>query len=217
MAEFVGVLLGDGSINVYPGVRHTYRRVQITGNSEDDLEYGHYLCGLVERLFGVSPYFTLRRFERAFDVRLFKSEIVNYLTQTLGMKSSPKMGRAVIPGAVLDAGNAKHVLRGYFDTDGSVVLTRNGRRENYPRLEMKVCASPMRRQLIGIVRDLGFRYLLSPDSETARQVRVQINGYEQLRRWCDIVGFSNPKHARKAALALRENEVAGEGISRKVP
>ena len=46
---------------------------------------------------------------------------------------------------------ALKVLRGYMDTDGCVVIFNNNGTK-YPRLEMKVCPSPMQNQFIEILK-----------------------------------------------------------------
>ncbi|MBD3209227.1 hypothetical protein GF367_02305 [Candidatus Woesearchaeota archaeon] len=54
----------------------------------------------------------------------------------MGMRLSPKWGRARIPGMFMNRFFGRYVLRGYFDIDGSVVIANNNG-PRYPRLEMK--------------------------------------------------------------------------------
>lgn len=86
------------------------------------------------------------------------------------------------------------MLRGCFDTDGSVVLTNNNG-ILYKRLEIKVCPSPMQKQIIDILRRNGF--VFGAYQIGAGQVRIQLNGEKQIRRWVEKIGFKNPKHLRK--------------------
>jgi hypothetical protein len=86
-------------------------------------------------------------------------------------------------------------LRGCFDTDVSLVLTNNNG-ILYPRLEIKVCQSPMQNQIIKILKMNGFG--LGIYNLGSGAVRIQMNGKNQLKKWVNGVGFSNPKHYCKA-------------------
>ena len=53
VAEFLGVLIGDGFIGSYPG-----RMIQITGNKINDKEYyQNYLIPLIKRIFNAKINF----------------------------------------------------------------------------------------------------------------------------------------------------------------
>src|SRR3989338_3777370 len=162
-AEFVGILLGDGSIGIY-GTQH---RVKITINSVDDLEYAHYVSNLIDSLFEVSPLMRFRKNEQTLDILLFNKGLVNFLTQNVGLRTAPKFERATIPNGFLNTDLELFVLRGLFDTDGCVVITNNNG-TIYPRLELKIIKSPMRQQVVDILRRNGFRFILSPHNSDAR-------------------------------------------------
>ena len=86
------------------------------------------------------------------------------------------------------------MLRGYFDTDGSVVITNNNG-TIYPRLEMKICPSPMKDQFVDILRRRGFRF--GVHKIVNDEVRIQMNGKNQMDKWVKEIGFSNQKHRDK--------------------
>ena len=98
----------------------------------------------------------------------------------------------------------KYVLRGYFDTDGSVVLTNNNG-TLYPRLEMKISPSPMQRQLQILLNKYDFHY--QTHNIGKGKVRIQMNGKNALRKWSTLIGFSNLKHRRKAATILHPSSL----------
>ncbi len=155
LSEFVGILLGDGSIGVYDCKRQkgtsTQHKVQISCNSADDYEYLYYI----------------------------KPELVYLLTSTVGLKLSPKWDRAAIPSKYLNRSLGKRILRGCFDTDGSLVLTDNNG-TLYPRLEMKISPSPMQKQIIDLLTDLEFNFG-SYDIGKGK-VRIQMNGNLELSK-----------------------------------
>ena len=94
---------------------------------------------LIKKVLKENPYVKYRKNEKTCDHTVFKKDIVLKLLQ-IGLIASPKRYRAVIPSEHITEPYGKHVLRGFFDTDGSVVLTKNNG-TLYPRLEFKISPS----------------------------------------------------------------------------
>lgn len=197
-AEFIGILLGDGSIGIYRcsrgnGKVSIQHKLQITCNSVDDKEYIGYIENLIELFFQVKPKKSFRNIKTC-DIRLFHKDIIKFMIDEIGMKLSPKWNRAKIPEFYIKNKLELDILRGYFDTDGSVVITNNNG-TIYPRLEMKICPSPMQSQFIDILKRSGFRFGVYQIGKG--EVRIQLNGKEQLKKWFNEIGFSNQKHINK--------------------
>ena len=205
LAELVGIILGDGSINIYK--KNNHYRLKISGHSIDDKLYHDYISLLFEELFEVTPIRKNRINEQTTNTFIFKRDIINFFVDVLGMKTSPKWKRALIPPSFLRSDLELNVLKGYFDTDGSVVLTKNGKNTLYPRLEMKISPSPMQQQFIAILKRNGFNLTISPKPNGNNLVRIQMNGIKPLLKWHKIVGFSNPKHKEKAIIALNNSKL----------
>lgn len=205
LAEFIGIILGDGSLGIYKckfnGKIKIQHKLQITCHSIDDLEYLNYIKSLFKKLFGVNFHQSFRKDERACDLRIFRREIVKFFINSLNMSLAPKWGRARIPKIFTNKDLKKDVLRGYFDTDGSVVITNNNG-TIYPRLEFKICPSPMQNQFIQILNDLGFNFGVYKIGRG--KVRIQINGKKELLKWIRKIGFRNPKHIGKVKKIARE-------------
>ena len=188
LAELVGILLGDGCIN------DSYQnRIQITLNS-NEVDYGRYICKLFNKLFNTMPALKFRKSENAIDIQVFSKDLVRFLIDKVDLVLSPKWGRAKVPRTYLTRNLRKYVLRGYFDTDGSVVITNNNGIP-YPRLEMKICPSPMRDTLIEILKRGGFRF--GAYNIENNRTRIQMNGKNQAIKWLSNIGFSNPLHSQK--------------------
>lgn len=203
LAEFVGIMLGDGCIGKYrcrsDGGEKIQTQVKITLHREERM-YAKYVEGLFDDLFGFVPPTYEKKSENIVEVRSFRRKLFEFLTEELGLKESPKWGKATIPEPCLK--NPESVLRGYFDTDGSVVLTDNNG-TLYPRLEMKICPSPMRDQMEKILGDCGFNFGWYEIGKG--KVRVQMNGESQLEKWLDEIGIANSKHKDKIeCLGLQE-------------
>lgn len=187
-AEFIGILLGDGCI------RSNFKEVKISLNSETDREYADYIKKLVKRLYDVRIIYQKRKNENTCDLRIINKKFVNLLVTKVCMVPSPKMFRAKIPEKYFKLRFFSSLLRGLFDTDGSLVVTNNNG-TIYPRLELKISESPMKYQFIEILEKLGFRFGVYKSNQN--QVRIQMNGLGQLKLWMKKVGFSNAKHKQK--------------------
>lgn len=204
IAELIGILLGDGSIGIYKckaenkiKIQH---RIKISLHAEDDMEYSKYITSLMKRIFSSRPLIRIRKGEKTLDILLFGKQHVNFLLNEVGMKVSPKWDSARIPNSFTEGQIGNMVLRGYFDTDGCVALVNNNG-TFYPRLEMKICPSPMRKQFIDMLKVRGFRfgaYQLQND-----ETRIQINGVKQLEKWYKEIGFSNSKNSKKAEMFVK--------------
>jgi hypothetical protein len=195
LAELVGILLGDGSINAYPSEKYsTFYRVQITLDSRE-LLYQQFVVQLITLVLGEAPILKKREDQNTVDILLFKKSSVEFFLN-LGLVQSPKWERAVIPLMFMNQDLGKYILRGYFDTDGSVVITNNNG-TRYCRLEMKICPSPMKRQLLELMDLYHLKYNVYEIGKG--EIRVQMNGKKQLKRWTELIGFSNAKHQQRAA------------------
>jgi hypothetical protein len=206
LAELVGILLGDGCLGIYnckfkDKIKQQHR-TKITLNSKDDFEYSKYISNIFNHLFGVNPLIRIRKNEDTLDILTFRREILHFLLDAVGLKISPKWNTAEIPQRYLNGSLALHVLRGYLDTDGCVTLMKNNGKL-YPRLEMKICPSPMQSQFIQILRDNGFKFKVY--NLDKNKISVHICGKKGLSKWSSIVGFSNPKNIQRAALFTTDN------------
>ena len=198
LAEFIGILLGDGSISLLPSKQYsTFYCVKVTLDKRE-CQYRDYVAQQFFDVFGVMPKIKERPEQNTVDICNFTKQAVQKVL-SLGMLTSPKWHRAVIPKQYMSREFGKYILRGYFDTDGSVVLTNNNG-TCYPRLEMKISPAPMQQQLIALLDLYGFRFGVYNIGKG--KVRVQMNGKRQLEKWLAEIGFSNLKHLTKAEYFL---------------
>jgi len=204
LPEFIGIMLGDGSISKNKcktgSGGHNYQyRTKVTLSSSEE-QYRQHVCEMFQTIFDITPNIHEKKNENAVDIATYRRDVFNFLTNRVGLKTAPKWERAIIPEKFIGAENVeRQILRGYFDTDGSVVLTDNNG-TLYPRLEMKISPSPMQKQLIEILENQKLRF---GDYDIGKgKVRVQMNGKQQLRNWKAKIGFNNEKHLKKAEKVL---------------
>jgi len=187
LTEFIGILLGDGSISI------KQYRVQITLH-KNEINYAIYISKIIEELFDLKPKIKLRKKENALDILVFSKRFVEFLIYEIGLAPAPKWNHAIIPDFCVGANLNKYILRGYFDTDGSVVITNNNG-TIYPRLEMKICPSPMKDSLIKILKERNFRF--GAYNIENNRTRIQMNGYSQLFKWIKEIGIKNQNQLDK--------------------
>ena len=205
-AEFVGIMLGDGSIGRYKckyknGIKIQYQ-VKVTLDSRNK-EYINHVKDLMNYLFGFEPKVNYKKNENTADIRIFRKEIFNFLVDKAELRKSPKWMRAIVP-SYLNDDNKIHLLRGIFDTDGSVVITKNNG-TLYPRLELKMSPAPMQSQIINIVKQLGFKFKVQKLDRG--KIRIRINGKKELQKWMGLIGTNNYLYYQKAKKFYSEGRI----------
>ncbi len=115
LAEFIGILAGDGHL---AKVKH---EINITGGSQYDKDYVQsYIYRLFKNLFGIEPRIEIMKNKNVIRCRTYSKIVSQYLTRIYGHPIGKKKGRLNIPKQILDDSEMlKCYLRGVFDTDGS--------------------------------------------------------------------------------------------------
>src|SRR3989338_10657256 len=114
LAEFVGILLGDGNI-FSQGIR-------ICGDSRFDSEYlRNYVAPLIKELFAVDPCYYLSKRENCLYLIVNRVDLVNFF-KNMGLHKGKKiLNNCTIPSWIFENDLfLKSCLRGLYDTDGSV-------------------------------------------------------------------------------------------------
>ena len=202
LAEFFGILTGDGYINYYSN-KHEYV-IEISGHSEDDSEYFQYLSDLFLKLFNVKPCLYIRNNQNSAYLRL-RSKGVFYFLKGLGFVIGRKE-QIGIPSWIWE--NDRYMynfLRGLIDTDGSFILKkRNKFAPPYPVI--KICSKSY--SLINTVslwmKNKGFSLWsgkeIKKDNRNGvitKLYRLEISGNRNFKKWLKFIGFSNYKHIKK--------------------
>jgi len=186
LAEFVGVLLGDGGLTAY--------QLRVTLNSDTDKEYGIFVRSLIKRLFGLSSRVIFPKNGSYFDIVVYSKSLIEFLV-SLGLTKGNKIkNKADIPFWIKQRRPLSlRCLRGLMDTDGSFYqynhIIRNVKYRNYA-----LCFTNHSVNLLSsaysILKGARFR-----PSKALR--RVYLYRKEDIMRYFRIVGSSNPKHMMK--------------------
>jgi len=191
LAEFVGIILGDGNIYSYnKGNKIGVYSVRIAGDYNKDKEYHlNFIQPLCLKLFKINARIRKHTINNERFICLDSKELVNYL-ETIGLKSGDKIKNNVgIPDWIFD--NVEFLrtcVRGLIDTDGSVFrmsqrdsnLIRIGFTSHTPRLLNDTRAAFVK---------LGF----SP-SKIIDNRNFFISRQGEIVRYIREIGFSNKKH-----------------------
>lgn len=189
LAEFVGLMLGDGSISRY--------QLNVTLHRYDDYDYGVFVCDLIRKLFNVSPSITASKTCLVNDYRVCRVEMVKFCVDKLGLVVGCKVRQNIdIPDWVLK--RKKYLIpciRGLFDTDGCVIMHRyrvRGREYLYKKLGFTSHSRPLRLSYYWALNSFGIKARLAGYD-------VRVDGQEAVLKFFKIIGSHNPKHLRKMA------------------
>ena len=119
LAEFFGIMLGDGGIN-------NDWQATITINSVADKEYADYVVWRCMRLFGVTPALHKRKNKQALLIALASTSVVDFLVAEGLPRGNKLAGKLEIPVWVLEKPKYKIAcVRGLVDTDGCLYIHRH--------------------------------------------------------------------------------------------
>lgn len=188
LAEFVGIVLGDGGIS--------RRQIAITLHREDDKEYIQYVKNMILKLFEVSPSIVPVRHFVADNIVISRTELVDYCVNTLGLKIGNKVRQQIrVPKWVVN--NDEYLcacVRGLIDTDGSVFTHRycvNNREYSYKKLSFSNRSKP----LLDAVYVCLLKLNLKPRRAGDHEIRLDRVG--DVRTYFEKVGSHNRKHLNR--------------------
>lgn len=189
LAEFLGIMIGDGGITKY--------QASIALNMRDDEAYAVYVRKLASQLFGIPATKVDRRKANCTVINLSSIELVHYLN-TLGLPTGDKIRAGLdIPSWIkTEQELVKACLRGIFDTDGSIFLETHNIRErvySYPRMSFVSASEPLRESICDALQRLGF------DARIHMERSVNLERFTDIEKYFRMIGSSNPKHLSRFA------------------
>jgi len=185
VSEFLGALMGDGWIGEY-GRR---KQVAICGNLKE-LQYARHLIRLSKKIFGIKPYLFKRKDSNAFYLFINNSVVFNYIRANFNFPKGEK--------SVFDTGKLptnwelqKCVIRGLFDTDGSVYFDKaKGYKHPYPTVEVASKNRELLDWLNAVLRQN--HYATIPHKRGLR-----VKGIADVRRWFAEISPQNKRKVQK--------------------
>lgn len=182
LAEFFGIMLGDGHVGHY--------QVMVTLGTKE-APYAQYVQRLMQEIFGGVP--KLMRLKRGHSTVYLGSTLVTKWLKYEGLVQNKVAAQVDVPVWIFEKPEYMQAcLRGFFDTDGSVYKLRYGMQVSFTNHSMPLLASLQR-----MLRELGY----SPSVVSA--YRMYLTRVPDVRRFFAEIQPKNPKHVRRYKLIAR--------------
>ena len=188
LAEFCGIMLGDGGIAAY--------QATVTLHADEEREYGLFVANLIEHLFRVRPGLYSRKDSRAISLVLSRVGITDFLTTICGLKRGNKVAQKTDIPAWIKAKETYRIacMRGLFDTDSSVFphrYTSRGNTYQYKKLSFTSASEPLLLSVWTILQDSGIK------SRIGSRFDVRVDSAKDVARYFQVFGSNNPKHLKR--------------------
>ena len=187
LAEFIGIMLGDGGIAPY--------HIHIT-LSDNEKEYAYYVMNLITSLFKVNPKIHKVKKANAIDIVVQRKNLVDFC-QHLGLVLGNKVKKQVdIPEWVKENESfLKACIRGLIDTDGCFYTNSyfvNNKEYSYFKIAFTSASNPLINSVYIALIKFGFMARISKNHKD-----VRIEGTQYVNKYIDEIGSHNEKHLVK--------------------
>ena len=201
LAEFYGIMLGDGNSHRTKSYKKGTYMIRIVGDSRHDKSYlENYVKLLIERLFDVKvrvgkfkPKNDFANSQNGMFIEAHSVKLVNFLEERGFPPGNKIKNKLRIP--LWIKRNPKFLsvcLRGLYDTDGSVYKITNQNSHQF-------CFTNYNQGLLGDVKN-GLLPLGINCSKISKRKDIYITKKLELRKFLKEVGFSNDRHLKKVRM-----------------
>ena len=184
LAEFIGILIGDGHI------AKDGKEISIVENKLLDISHMKHTSNLIKRLFGITPKIYLGKGYHSGAVRckFYSKKVQEFLIKYFGFQRGNKMEyKLEIPKQFFsDKKLLAACLRGIFDTDGGIYHHR--RRD--PMIEIDSYNVHLKHSIVSALKTLGFTVTFSGR-------RIYIYAKNEISKFFEIVGSNNLRNNYK--------------------
>ena len=200
LAEFIGILLGDGGI--------TDHQVTIAFNRETDKRHSVYTQKLLKRLFGIPSSIISRRFknDKSDRIAVYSVNLVEFLLKK-GLKAGNKIYAGIdIPPWIKNKNEYRlSCIRGLVDTDGSFYFYKhrvNGKTYNNFAICFTNYSAPLLSSVYKIFKEIGLQPSLTNQ-------RLYLHRKKDIEIYIALIGSHNPKHISKYKIYKKERYGSG--------
>jgi len=191
LAEFYGIMLGDGNLTKLRGYKLGTYSIRIVGDTRKEKRYfSDYIRPLIKGLFDITPRISKFKNTNALYIEAVSKELVEFLEKKgfrPGNKIKNKLG---IPGWIKQNPELlKKCLRGLYDTDGCVYKLTNQNSH-----QISFCSK--NKTLLEEVRSSLIFLGINPSNITKGK-EIHITKKSELANFLKHVGFSNSKHLNR--------------------
>ncbi len=197
LSELVGIILGDGNINVYKkGKKIATYSLRICGHVDKERDYlTNFVSPLIEKLFGVNSTFYISKCSNAFYLMANSRKLIEFL-YVIGLKNGNKLkNQSEIPKWIKENPDfSRSCIRGLIDTDGSI-HRMSKRDSNLLRVSFKSHNSKMLLDVREMFLTLGFH-----PSKIINGNSIYISRKKDVEKYINEIGFHNLKHKKRLEL-----------------
>lgn len=184
LAEFFGLMMGDGGIN-------NPWQANITLNAVKDKEYSSYILKLCNTLFGVAPAIRKRKEKQALVISLASTTVVDFLVMN-GLPRGNKLNNGLrIPPWILAKKSYRIAcVRGLVDTDGCLFIHKHvvaGKNYNNLGLCFTSYSVELINQVAAILEECGIAPHMSGRG------RIYLYRADDVTKYLEIFGTSNDR------------------------
>ncbi len=200
MAELLGIMCGDGCLSGSNSQVKYY--VYCSGNSLKDNDYmKRHVPHLFYQVFGKFIKAHERKDENTIFIKFSDKKLFKKL-QKLEIPVGNKYSLLKIPDFVLKSKRRQLAfIRGLFDTDGCVILSRQHRKQPYyPRIEIKSKSCSFLNSVLLLLKNHG---LAGSISRNAANYRLEVAGFKNLTLWRSAIGSSNKRNLTQLYIASK--------------
>lgn len=186
LAEFIGIMLGDGTVAPY--------HIAVTLHSVDDKTYSEFVTDLIKKLFGVTSKVYKKKGCKAVSIVVARKRLVDF-AQEIGLPKGNKMRAGLaIPIWVMENNRyAAACVRGLMDTDGSAFTHSyvvKGKKYSYKKFSFTSADPRLREDFITVLERFGIA-----GSCSGRNVRIESR--EGVEKYLQKIGSHNTKHLKR--------------------
>lgn len=199
--EFYGILIGDGWLGEYFSNKKKSRIIGISGHREKDRDFFFYCQRNIHYHFNRKAYFKEKPAYNAIELQISHKKLFEFLYIKLNFPVGRKGTGLKIHPKFLSFGfnHTKHIIKGIFDTDGSIYFDKTPAGNPYPCISIQMKAPELIKQIYEILIQNGFKVTLQ-NIDNQKSPKITLKGKKQLDKWIAEIGSSNPRHSNKMSL-----------------
>lgn len=193
--EFLGIMIGDGCLLYYPN--HRIYGIDITGNAIEEQDYYQKIAKFLKEEFNLKPRIYIKHQPKGDGLKLivYNKHFAELLLK-YGITSKKTYNISIHPD-LMSWDKNKYILRGIFETDGSLYFSKSKTsisNPSYPRLEIKTASPKLADQIVSLLKEHSFK-VQSHQNGTTKV--IYLSGEKMLNQWIEEIGFNSSKNWTK--------------------
>ena len=121
--EFIGIMIGDGCVLHYP--RHRIYGIEISGNADEEKDYYQKIAKFIKEKYNLNPKVFVKKSKqrKGLKLRVYNKRLAENLI-AWGISGNKTFTTKIPEELLLDWQKSKFVIRGIFETDGSLYFSK---------------------------------------------------------------------------------------------